>query len=188
MVGRVKGGGRAPPTLTRLGWIYHHDGLYARKWLLPVFLYSLVCGRGQCQLQNVETLKGVWHKIFNLWFLSCISFPRGPKYSMGAVSNFFWKFEEIFANEFLSFSVITTVLLIPAKNLSPVSLTPVNNYQLERQSWKQKPGVQDTNWDNQGCKPHRPGGQDPERECMLRDATAEYRRWACSGFLWFWGQ
>ncbi len=28
---RVKGGGRAPPTHTSLGGIYHHDGMYARK-------------------------------------------------------------------------------------------------------------------------------------------------------------
>ncbi len=43
MVDRVKGGGRARPTLTRLGCIYHHDGMYARKWTLPDYLHSLVC-------------------------------------------------------------------------------------------------------------------------------------------------
>ncbi len=36
MVDRSKGGGHAPPTLTRLGWFYHHDGMYARKWPLPL--------------------------------------------------------------------------------------------------------------------------------------------------------
>ncbi len=36
MVDRVKGGGRAPPALSRLGWFYHHDGMYARKWPLPL--------------------------------------------------------------------------------------------------------------------------------------------------------
>ncbi len=40
----VKGGGRAPHTLTWLGWIYHHDVMYARKWPLPVYLCFLVCG------------------------------------------------------------------------------------------------------------------------------------------------
>ncbi len=32
-----KGGGCEPPTLTRLGWIYHHDEMHARKWPLPVY-------------------------------------------------------------------------------------------------------------------------------------------------------
>ena len=31
MVNVIKGGGRAPPTLTSLGYFYHHDGMYARK-------------------------------------------------------------------------------------------------------------------------------------------------------------
>jgi hypothetical protein len=43
MVDRVKVGGRAHPTLTRLGSIYHHDGVYARKWPLPAYLHSVVC-------------------------------------------------------------------------------------------------------------------------------------------------
>ena len=30
-VDRVKGGGRTPPTRTRLGRFYHHDGMYARS-------------------------------------------------------------------------------------------------------------------------------------------------------------
>ncbi len=48
MVDRVKGGGCAtPPPLTRLGWIYHHEGMYARKLPLPVYLYFLVCGRSR---------------------------------------------------------------------------------------------------------------------------------------------
>ncbi len=36
MVDRVKGEGVHPPTLTRLGLFYHHDGMYARKWPLPL--------------------------------------------------------------------------------------------------------------------------------------------------------
>ncbi len=38
----VKGGGRAPPTLTRLGEFFHHDGMYARKWPLPLCVFSAV--------------------------------------------------------------------------------------------------------------------------------------------------
>ncbi len=33
------------PTLTKLGWIYHHDEKDARKWPMPVYLYSSVCVR-----------------------------------------------------------------------------------------------------------------------------------------------
>jgi hypothetical protein len=47
MVDTVKGGGRTLPTNTRLGRIYHHDGIYARKWPLPVYLYSLVGAQNQ---------------------------------------------------------------------------------------------------------------------------------------------
>ncbi len=45
MVDRVKGSGCAPPTLTRLGWFYLHDGTYARKWPLPL---CLLCGAPLC--------------------------------------------------------------------------------------------------------------------------------------------
>ncbi len=31
VVTSVQGVGRAPPTLTRLGWFFHHDGMYARN-------------------------------------------------------------------------------------------------------------------------------------------------------------
>ncbi len=34
-------------------------------------------------------LKGVWHEIFDLSFFSWISVPQAPKYSIGAVLNFF---------------------------------------------------------------------------------------------------
>jgi hypothetical protein len=33
---RVKRGGRHPSP-TRMGWIYHHDGMHARKWPLTVY-------------------------------------------------------------------------------------------------------------------------------------------------------
>ncbi len=42
MVGRMKGVGRAPPTLNSLGCFYHHYGMYARKWLLPL---CVLCGQ-----------------------------------------------------------------------------------------------------------------------------------------------
>jgi hypothetical protein len=41
MVDRVKRRGRAPLTLTRLGWFYHHDGMYAKKWPLSLCVYTL---------------------------------------------------------------------------------------------------------------------------------------------------
>jgi hypothetical protein len=39
MVDIVKGGRRAPPTLTRLGEVFHYDGMYARKLQLPLCVY-----------------------------------------------------------------------------------------------------------------------------------------------------
>ncbi len=42
MVTRVKGGGRVPPPLHQPGLFFHHDGLYARNWTLPLCVYSVV--------------------------------------------------------------------------------------------------------------------------------------------------
>jgi hypothetical protein len=42
MVDRVKGEGMHPPTLTRLGWFYHNNGIYARKRPLPLCVYFLL--------------------------------------------------------------------------------------------------------------------------------------------------
>jgi hypothetical protein len=42
MVDIVKWVGVHPPTLTRLGYFIHHDGMYARKWQLPFRVYSVV--------------------------------------------------------------------------------------------------------------------------------------------------
>jgi hypothetical protein len=42
MVDIMKVGGRAPPTITRLGQFLHHDGMYARKWPLPLCVYNEV--------------------------------------------------------------------------------------------------------------------------------------------------
>ncbi len=46
MVDRVKGGGRAHPILTILGWFYHHDGMSARHWPLP-HVYSVAGPAGK---------------------------------------------------------------------------------------------------------------------------------------------
>ncbi len=42
MVDVVKGGGRTSPPGTRLGWFFHHDGMYVRKRPLPLCVYSVV--------------------------------------------------------------------------------------------------------------------------------------------------
>ncbi len=38
---RLKGGGRAPPTLTSMGYFFHHDGMYARNPQSPLCAYSV---------------------------------------------------------------------------------------------------------------------------------------------------
>ncbi len=44
MVDTVKGSEpfHAPPTITRLGKFFHHYGVFARKWPLPLCVYSVV--------------------------------------------------------------------------------------------------------------------------------------------------
>jgi hypothetical protein len=42
MVNTVERGGRASPTPTRVGKIFLHDGIYARKRLLTLCVYSVV--------------------------------------------------------------------------------------------------------------------------------------------------
>ncbi len=51
---RLKGGGRAPTTLTSQGWFFHHDGMYARNWQSPFCVYSedLQCFCSRFVLQN----------------------------------------------------------------------------------------------------------------------------------------
>ncbi len=49
-------------------------------WLLQVTKIPI-------SLQNL--LKGVWHEIFGFRFFSWISVPQAPKYSIGAILNFF---------------------------------------------------------------------------------------------------
>ncbi len=53
----------------------------------------------KCRIEG--NLKGVWRKIFDFRFYLWISVPQAPKYSIGAVLNFFPKFAEIFANEYV---------------------------------------------------------------------------------------
>jgi hypothetical protein len=48
MVDIVKGGGRAPPTLTSLGKFFHYDGMYLQKRRLPL---CVLCD-GRRQLAN----------------------------------------------------------------------------------------------------------------------------------------
>jgi len=43
-VNRLKGGGRAPPTLTSQGWFFHHDGMYAKNRQSPLCVYSVDLG------------------------------------------------------------------------------------------------------------------------------------------------
>ncbi len=55
--------------------------------------YSILCDIKLLCLnpaQNKRTLlKGAWHEIFDFRFFSWISVPKAPKYSIGAVLNFF---------------------------------------------------------------------------------------------------
>ncbi len=60
MVGRVKGGGRATPTLTWLGWFYHHDRMYARKWPLPLCVYSVGWNGLRTTYYDMSVMLYVW--------------------------------------------------------------------------------------------------------------------------------
>ncbi len=71
-------------------------------------------------------LKGVWHEIIGFFMNQC---PPGHQVFHWGHFEFFWKFAEIFANEYLSPVSIkcSAVSLTLAKNLSTVSTTPVIN-------------------------------------------------------------
>ncbi len=69
-------------------------------------------------------LKGVWHEILDFRFFSWISVPQAPKYSIGAVLNFFENSQRYSLTLAINCSAVSTT---PAKNLSPVSLTPAIN-------------------------------------------------------------
>ncbi len=54
MVDLLKGSRCASPTLTSLGYFFHHDGMYARKWPLPLSgrnhgVHRLVYKHGSCK-------------------------------------------------------------------------------------------------------------------------------------------
>jgi hypothetical protein len=42
MVDIVKGDGRASPTLTMLGYFFHHDKMYSSRWQLPLCVFSVL--------------------------------------------------------------------------------------------------------------------------------------------------
>ncbi len=76
------------------------------------------------------TLKGQCHKIFCSWFLSWISFPQAPEYTIWAVSNFFEnlrRYSQLNVDHRYQrhrqqiLSPVSLVLLIPMTNLPPVS-------------------------------------------------------------------
>ena len=56
MVDILKGGGRAPPTLSRVGWFFHYDGMYAIKWTLPLCEYSVIQTLTTSQLDSTVVL------------------------------------------------------------------------------------------------------------------------------------
>ncbi len=69
MVDTVKGGGRAPSTLTRLGWFFHHYGIYSRKWPLPLWVYSVITSLAG------STLPQIWQQMLApFWYIMYI-FP-----------------------------------------------------------------------------------------------------------------
>jgi len=52
-------------------------------------LMTLLIGKFARLLGKSSALKGVWHEIFDFRFFSWISVPQAPKYSIGAILNFF---------------------------------------------------------------------------------------------------
>ncbi len=53
------------PVLTRLGWFFHHDWIYAKKWQLPLSVYSVVytvhkLGHGTIIGKEVLIFSAVW--------------------------------------------------------------------------------------------------------------------------------
>jgi hypothetical protein len=74
-VNRVKGGGRAPPTLTKLGRKYHHGWMYARKWQSPVYVLSTVVfdvdvhRTGQKMISySTQSIPSIWSENPVSWF------------------------------------------------------------------------------------------------------------------------
>ncbi len=55
---RLKGGGRAPPTLTSQDWFFHHDGMYARNRQSPLCVYSeVITSKGSFTLPQYCSVK-----------------------------------------------------------------------------------------------------------------------------------
>ncbi len=82
------------------------------------------------------TLKGQCHEIFCSWFLSWISFPQAPEYTIWAVSNFFKnlrRYSQLNVDHRYQrhrqqiLPPVSLVLLIPLTNLPPVSTIPAAN-------------------------------------------------------------
>jgi hypothetical protein len=101
-------------------------GPYTCSWLFSTWLLYIFSFYRRCLWHR--WLKGVWHEIFDFRFFSWIS-PPGPQVFHWGRFEFFRKYAEIFANEYLSTPAIncSAVSTTPAKNLSPTSLTPAIN-------------------------------------------------------------
>ncbi len=96
-------------------------------------IHKNILNKNRRESKMQASLKGVWHEIFDFKFFSWISVPQAPKYSIEAFLNFFENSRRYSRIPVISCSVVSTTR---AKNLSPVSLTPVNNLYF--------PGVDDT--------------------------------------------
>jgi hypothetical protein len=65
MVNVMKGGGRAPPTLTSRGQVYPHDAMYARKRsLLLCVLCGMNCTQRCREITKDSPLFSVAHGLF----------------------------------------------------------------------------------------------------------------------------
>jgi hypothetical protein len=49
-----------PPTLKSRGWLFHHDGIYARKWPLPLCVLSVM----PTKTDSVSSLSNSFDNIF----------------------------------------------------------------------------------------------------------------------------
>ncbi len=78
---RLKGGGRAPPTLISQGWFLCHDGMYARNRQTPVCVYVLFGYNGEGYLSEKETY------IIILWLciVHCNPLCRSAKFGICTV-------------------------------------------------------------------------------------------------------
>ncbi len=74
-------------------WEITNNHMYFCNLPLYTWNYSLYFLNAEQKIQkniiHYQLLKGIWHEIFDLSFFSWISVPQAPKYSIGAVLNFF---------------------------------------------------------------------------------------------------